>query len=319
MRAFASPAAAATEPRPPLLPNPPSTVSLAQDTSGGLIATWTASAIDSVHDAAVGYNLHYSPAGAGTWTLIAGVSSPYDLADLAADVAFDVEVQSVNAAGTSGWSATSTLTTAVAVPNAPTAPVLGQGEGSNLVATWTAPAADRTHNPATGYNLRASPSGAGTWTVVTGVNSPYMLQGLAAGTAIDVQVQAVNAAGAGAWSAVSTLTTGAAGPQAPNAPVIASVVPPADGTNSELAVTWTAPATDSTHDAATGYNLRYSPSGAGTWTTVAGVTSPYTITGLGGGAAIDVEVQATNAAPSAGAWSATLTSPGVPPALPGRQ
>ncbi len=56
-------------------------------------------------------------------------------------------------------------------------------------------------------------------------------------------------------------------------------------------MSWTAPAVDGTHGAATGYNLRSSPSGAGTWTTVTGVANPYVITGLTGAAAIDVEVQ----------------------------
>ena len=94
--------------------------------------------------------------------------------------------------------------------------------------------------------------------------------------------RASNAAGTSAWSATSTLTTAAAGTYAPNAPAITSVAPPPDGTTSKLTVTWTAPAVDSTHGAATGYNLRSSPSGAGTWTTVSGVTSPYTLTGLAG-------------------------------------
>jgi hypothetical protein len=53
--------------------------------------------------------------------------------------------------------------------------------------------------------------------------------------------------------------------------------------------------------------VRFSPAGAGTWTTVPGVTSPCTLTGLSGAAAIDVEVQATNAAAGAGGWSATAT------------
>ena len=89
--------------------------------------------------------------------------------------------------------------------------------------------------------------------------------------------------------------------------MIAGVAPPADGTNTKLTVTWTAPAIDGTHGAATGYNLRSSPPGAGTWTTVSGVTSPYTLTGLAGATAIDVEVQGTNAAASPGAWSAITT------------
>jgi hypothetical protein len=239
---------------------------------------------------------------------LSGVTSPYNLSGLAAGAAIDVQVQSSNNAGVSAWSATSTLTTATAAPNTPSPAALVQGTGSNLTVTWTAPAIDGTHNAATAYNLQSSPSGANTWTTVSGVTSPYTLSGLASGAAIDVQLQSVNAAGASAWSATSTLTTASAGPFAPNAPAIPTVAPPPDGTNSKLTVTWTAPATDSTHGAATGFNLRSSPAGAGTWTTVSGVTSPYTITGLAGATAIDVEVQATNAAASPSAWSATKTA-----------
>lgn len=171
---------------------------------------------------------------------------------------------------------------------------------------WAAPATDSTHGAATSFNLQFRTTGAATWTTVFNVSSPYDLSGLSAATSIDVQLQSANAAGVSAWSATSTQTT-AAGLNAPNAPSVTAVAPAPDGTNTKLAVIWTAPATDSTHGEATGYNLRFSPSGAGSWTTVSGVTSPYTITGLAGGTAIDVEVQATNAAASPGAWSAVIT------------
>jgi Fibronectin type III domain len=288
-------------------PNTPSALSLAPGTGSDLMVTWTAPAGDSTHSAATAYSLRSSPSGAGTWTIVSGVTSPYDLSGLASAAAIDVQVQSSNAAGTSAWSATSTLTTGAAVPNAPSSVTLAQGAGSNLTVTWTTPAIDSMHNTATGFNLRSSPSGANTWTIVSGVASPYTLSGLTAGAAIDVEVQSSNAAGTSAWSATSTLTTSSGGPYAPNVPAITSVAPPADGTTSNLAITWTAPATDSTHGAATGYNLRYSPSGAATWTTLTGVTSPYTLTGLTGATSIDVEVQATNAAASPSAWSAITT------------
>jgi hypothetical protein len=235
---------------------------------------------------------------------VSGVTSPYSLSGLAAGAAIDVQIQSTNAAGVSAWSATTTLTTAAGAPNTPSAASLAQGTGSNLTVTWTAPAADSTHSAATGFNLRSSPSGAGTWTTVSGVTSPHSLSGLAAGAAIDVQSQSTNAAGVSAWSATSTLTTATA---APNAPAIAGVAPLPDGTNTKLTVTWTAPTVDSTHNAATGYNLRSSPLGAGTWTTVSGVTSSYTLTGLSGATAIDFEVQGTNAAASPGGWSTVAT------------
>jgi Fibronectin type III domain len=193
------------------------------------------------------------------------------------------------------------------VPNAPGAASLAQATGSDLTVTWTAPPVDSTHGAATGFNLRSSLSGAGTWTPVSNVISPYDLTGLTAGEAVDVQLQSSNATGTSAWSATSTLTTAAAGPHAPNAPSIVSVAAPPDGTNTKLAISWTAPAIDGTHGAATGYNLRSSPSGAGTWTVVSGVNSPYTLAGLAGATAIDVEVQATNAAASPGAWSVEMT------------
>lgn len=298
----------------PYTPSAPSAPSLAQAIGSNLTVTWAAAAGTGTASAATSFNLQFSPSGAGTWTTIAGVTSPYILSGLAGDAAYDVQVQGANAAGTSEWSATSTLTTAAAAatvyaPNAAAAPSLAQGAGSALVVTWSAPATDATHGAAASYNLRSSPSGAGTWTAVSGVTSPYTLSGLTASAAYDVEVECANAAGTSAWSATATLTTGAtgSGTLAPNTPVIASVAPPPTGTISQLTVTWAAPATDSTHGAATSYNLRSSPSGAGTWTTVTGVTSPYTLTGLTGATAIDVEVQAANAAASPSAWSAIMT------------
>ncbi len=189
------------------------------------------------------------------------------------------------------------------VPNTPSAASLAQGTGTTLIVTWRTPAVDGTHGGATGYNLQSSPSGASAWTFVSGVTSPYSLSGLAAGAAIDVQIQSSNATGTSAWSATSTLTTAIPVPNAPNAPSAASL---AQGTGSALTVTWTAPAIDSSHSAAAGYNLRSSSSGAGTWTTVTGVTSPYTLSGLAAGAAIDVQVQSSNTAGTS-AWSATST------------
>jgi Fibronectin type III domain len=215
----------------------------------------------------------------------------------------------ISAARISGAAATPPPTPtppATQIPNAPSAPSLAQGSGSDLAVTWAAPAVDSAHSAATWFNLRFSHSGANTWTTASNVTTPYELSGLTAGAAYDVQVQGVDDAGAGAWSASSTLTT-ASGVAVPNAPSISSAAPPPDGTTSNLTVAWTAPTVDGTHSAATGYNLRYSPSGAGTWTTVSGVNSPYSITGLSGAAAIDVQVQAINASANVSAWSSIAT------------
>ncbi|HEY6430743.1 MAG TPA: fibronectin type III domain-containing protein, partial [Acetobacteraceae bacterium] len=161
----------------PLLANPPGGPALAQGSGSSLTVTWTAPAIDSTHGAAAGFNLRFSPSGAAAWTMVPGVTSPYVLSGLTAGALFDVQLQSSNAAGVSAWSATSTLTTGTAAPNTPGAASLAQGPGTGLTVTWTAPAVDTTHGTATGFNLRSSPSGAGTWTTVTGVISPYNLSG----------------------------------------------------------------------------------------------------------------------------------------------
>jgi hypothetical protein len=289
-----------------LLPNTPLAPSLAQGSGSDLIASWAAPAVDFAHGAATSFNLQFSLSGVGSWTAAANVTSPHLLSGLPGGTAIDVQIQGANAAGTSPWSATATLTTNIALPNTPPAPSLAQGLGSDLTVSWAAPSVDSAHSAATAFNLQFSPSQANLWTTIPNASNPYDLSGLAAGEAIDVQVQAANAAGTSAWSATSTLIT-SSGPFSPNAPSISSVAPTPDGTNTKLTVTWTAPATDSQHSAATGYNVRYSPTGAGTWTSVSNVTSPYTITGLSGAAQIDVEVQAVIPGASPSAWSALTT------------
>ena len=195
----------------------------------------------------------------------------------------------------------------ILLPNTPQGLALAQGQGSDLTVTWSAPAVDNTHGSAAGYNLQSSPAGVGSWTTVSNVTSPYDLSGLTAGTATDVRIQSTNAAGVSAWSAASTLTA-AALQSAPNAPAISAVLAPPDGTASSLLVTWAAPTVDSSHGAAAGYNLRYRTSATGSWTTVSGVTSPYTIINLASATAIDVEVQATSASGTPSIWSDVSTA-----------
>ena len=64
---------------------------------------------------------------------------------------------------------------------------------------------------------------------------------------------------------------------APTTPQIAnppSGVSLAQAPGNALMVTWAYPAIDSAHDAATGFNLLFSPSGAANWSLVSGVNSP---------------------------------------------
>jgi hypothetical protein len=203
----------------------------------------------------------------------------------------------------------SNSTVAPKAPNAPTSLEASAGSPAYSVAglSWTASAADGTHNAAATYTVQYEVTGAGSWsTFATGVTgTTESVTGLAHDTAYSFQVIAVNTGG-NATSSSASLTTDYA---APNAPVISAVAPVNDGTATKLAVTWAASATDSSHDAATGYNLQYSVHAANSWTAVSSVSSGAVITGLTAGTSYDVQVQGTNASTSSpGAWSASTTA-----------
>lgn len=93
-------------------------------------------------------------------------------------------------------------------PAAPAAPTVAATSPSSVSATWSAPG-DNGGAPVTSYNLRHSPDNL-TWTTVTGAASPYFVTDLSPVSDRYVQVQAVNIAGAGEWSASGMATTQAA-------------------------------------------------------------------------------------------------------------
>lgn len=102
-----------------LPPNQPSVPVLAQGAGSDLIVTWTAPPVDPAHGAATGFALRHGPPGAETWTVVQGVSNPYELSNLPPAAAIGVELRATNAGGLSMWSATATLTTGAISPEAP--------------------------------------------------------------------------------------------------------------------------------------------------------------------------------------------------------
>ena len=259
-----------------------------------------------------GYTVLSRVTGTGPFSIVAaGLSgTSYEVTGLTPSTSFDFAVFAVNANGPGPMSAIITQATQGAVPNVPTGLTASAGSPaySAVALSWTAPAPGGLYGPATSYVVQYRLHGSGSWiTAASGlIGTSYAATGLSHDTAYDFQVLGVNSVGTGAASGAVTLMTDYA---PPNAPTISGVAPVNDGTTSKLTVTWAAPATDSTHDAATGYNLQYSVHGAGSWTLVTGITSPYTITGLSAGTSYDVEVQGTNASTtSPGAWSGISTA-----------
>ena len=104
-----------------------------------------------------------------------------------------------------------TVTVRATTPGVPAAPGLTAAYGA-VAATWAAPAQDG-GSPLTGYELQWTAAPAGLWSAaaVQAVSgTAYTITGLANGTAYAVRVRAVNAVGAGAWSAGTEATPGTA-------------------------------------------------------------------------------------------------------------
>ncbi len=94
-----------------LPPNAPGVPVLARGSGSDLIVTWTAPTVDPAHGAATGFAVRHGPSGAGIWTVVQGVSDPYELSDLPSAAAIDVQLRAANLGGFSMWSPTATLTT----------------------------------------------------------------------------------------------------------------------------------------------------------------------------------------------------------------
>ena len=198
-------------------------------------------------------------------------------------------------------------------PRQPAIASVGPGN-TYLTVEWEAPA-DIGASAITSYDLRyirtdATNKADDNWTPKTSIWSVgdlvYELAGLTIDTGYDVQVRAVNTAGAGPWSDVSegvTMTV------APGAPAIDSVVA-GDG---DFTVSWSAPARNGGAEI-TRYDVRYIEGDETdradsnwdveiAWSTGDGALE-HTVSSIDNDLGYDIEVRAANSE-GAGAWSGT--------------
>ena len=148
---------------------------------------------------------------------------------------------------------------------------------------------------ASGYIVQVSAHGAGIWSTAGTVGpSPtgFTVTGLSSNTAYDFQVLASNASGVGSPSILATATTTLNPPNAPTG-LAATAGSPA---YSVVALSWTASATDGTHNAAATYTPQYQLASGGGWTTfgspIAGTS--VSVTGLAHATAYNFQVIASN-------------------------
>ena len=255
----------------------------------------------------------------GIWT---SGALEYALSGLTNGVRYDVQLRAVTGAGNGPWSATASATPQTA-PDAPTVNLITVGDGA-LAVSWSAPS-DTGGSAVTSYDVRHIRSDAldksdDRWTERDGIWTSgaleYTVDSLTNGVGYDLQVRAVNAAGAGPWSAAASAT-----PQTVTDAPAVNLITPGDGA---LAVSWSPPAEDG-GSAITSYDVRHIRSDAldkadDSWTVRDSIWTSgdleYTLSGLTNGVGYDVQVRAVNDAGD-GPWSATATdtprtTPGAP-------
>ena len=293
---------------PPTVPGAPA-IGTATRGNGSVTVTWTAPADDG-GSAITGYEVQVvdatTDAPIGALSPAAGTARELTVTGLANGTAVKLRVRAVNAVGAGAYSAFSGAVTPATVPDAPG---IGTATAGDAWATidWTVPADGG--SPITGYSVQVVEAATGT--PVGGLHpaaadaTTSTVTGLANATAVQLQVRAENAVGAGPFSALSNVVTPVT---VPAAPAIVSAV----GLDNAARLTWAVP--NDGGSPITGYSVEVVDAATGTpigaLRTVAAPATSLTVTGLANGVRVQMRVRAENAV---GAGPFSSLSPSVLP------
>jgi titin len=284
-------------------------VGTANDSS--IYLTWTAPANNGA--VITDYNIQYSSNGGGTWiSYTDGISAltSATVSGLTNGTSYVFRIAAVNIVGAGSYGSASTGVIPVAVAGAPTS-VLGQGANNSVALAWSPPA-NNGGSAITDYLIQYSTDSGSSWSTFSHTASfaAYAtVTGLTNGTPYEFRLAAINVAGTGAWSSVSSsvIPYTVAG-----APTGVTAVPG----DSQVVLSWTAP-TNNGGNAITDYAVEYSTNSGTTWITyVDGASSAVgaTVTGLTNGTGYIFRISAVNAA-GTGTASASSSST-VPRTMP---
>jgi len=154
------------------------------------------------------YFLVFRPAGTTTWIAGPGPLSARTttIPGLTNGTTYEIGVFAVSTDGTASVLGTTTVTPS-GPPAAPTLAATPGGPGTGQIALiWTKP--DDGGSPITSYQVRCRTTRSGTWVAypTSGLGTSLTVTGLRPGTPYECQVAAVNAHGAGPWSASAAAT-----------------------------------------------------------------------------------------------------------------
>jgi uncharacterized delta-60 repeat protein len=243
-------------------------------------------------------NYDYSTDGGTTWTarVPASPASPIVITGLTNGVTYSIALRAVTATSP-GNGSVPVAAAPITTPGAPALSAITPGN-AQLTVAFSAPALD---GGAAISNYEYSTNGGSTWSTRSPAStaSPLVIAGLNNGTTYQVALRAVNAAGAGAASAVLEAMPSTT----PAAPLLTGITPGnghltvvfIPGSNGGLEIT----------------NYEFSTNGGATWQprVPAATTSPLLITGLTNGAAYGVLIRAVNANGAGAASAAASATP----------
>jgi hypothetical protein len=208
------------------------------------LVTWTAPA-NASSAGITGYSVRVvdatTDAQVGALRSAASGATSLNVTGLANGTAVRFQVQASNGVATGAFSALSAAVTPVTVPDAPVIGTATRGNASALV-RWTAPPSNG-GSAIAGYSVRVADAATnaqiGALRPAAAGATSLTVAGLVNGTAYRFQVQAMNEAGTGAFSALSIAVTPATAPGTPRIGTASSGV--AGGAITALA-RWTTPA-----------------------------------------------------------------------------
>ncbi len=188
-------------------------------------------------------------------------------------------------------------------PGTPVGLAVASVTGSTAALSWSASTAG---GLAASYLVEvAVDDGTGTWASAgTTTSAGYTVTGLAGLTVYDFRVTATNSAGRSDPAGPVTGMTAANAPNAVTGLAAGTV------TANSVPLSWTAPAIEGSHNAATGYAVQYRINGSAVWVTVAsGVSGTgYTVAGLIAGLTYQFNVVASNAGGSSPGAAVTVAT-----------
>ena len=229
-----------------------------------IVLAWSAPSSDG-GSPITGYRVEVSTRRSGPWTIrernTGTTGTTYTDTGLAPGTTRYYRVAAINARGTGAYSGVATGATNAGPPSAPQNLRANADGPTGITITWEAPAEDN-GAAVTGYRIRARRLSESNWTTVSNNTgsavTTFQHTNLQPVTSYRYQVAAINAEGAGPWSAEAGATTPADVPAPP-----AGLTARATGT-SQIDLSWRAPA-NTGGAPILGYRVEVSSDGGASW------------------------------------------------------